>query len=321
MGDIHAGDSATLSYAKKSIFAELRSIKGLDFIIFTGDLINDDTTISSTVLKEIKGLGIDYYIADGNHDKGSFVKSNQYFKKGKANFFILNNFVDAVAFLQSSLHSISQQELIAIVLHYPLKSLPDYKKILTLFEGYKNVLFLTGHTHRVTRSYHQYVGGVAQEVGVGAPCGTWWRGERDMFGIPFALMQCGSPRNYYIMDIEGSHYSMKYKAVGLDSAIQMNITESYLSGERVVTANLFSGGDSTVVEIKFGDGEWQLMNKVDDIDPTVSYYSNLYKARVLPTCEGTTLPLRRVKSPHLWRISTKEKGDAQVRFSLNYKID
>lgn len=35
------------------------------------------------------------------------------------------------------------------------------------------------------------------ELVTGASCGFWWVGEKDWEGIPSALMQCGTPRNYF----------------------------------------------------------------------------------------------------------------------------
>ena len=77
--------------------------------------------------------------------------------------------------------------------------------------------------HQVERNFLHGQDVCVHELVTGASCGFWWVGEKDWEGIPSALMQCGTPRNYFVFDFTEKDYSFRYKGIGMDASRQMNI--------------------------------------------------------------------------------------------------
>lgn len=61
------------------------------------------------------------------------------------------------------------------------------------------------------------------ELSAGASCGFWWVGEKDSDGVPSALQQEGTPRNYFVLDFDDTRYTLRCKAIGRDATHQMTI--------------------------------------------------------------------------------------------------
>lgn len=113
------------------------------------------------------------------------------------------------------------------------------------------------------------------------------------------MMQCGSPRGYFVINIKDNQYSFKYKAIGQDAQKQMHITLN----DGLLQANIFGAGDSTKVMVQLNDGEWQQMQLSKSIDPLVAHIIEKNNQKIYPSSGSTANPLRKRKSSHLWELS------------------
>ena len=346
IGDIQVDNADELSYAAKSIFSELNNRNDIHFNLMLGDLVNDKVSLLPIMREMMDQLPSSSWTLVGNHDRNvdnpMFMNDafnrvngadNYSFNYGKAHFIILNNVFATdkksyegrindkqLQFLRNDLSYVSKEKTIVISQHIPMVATKNNKEVLELVKDYANVLILSGHTHTVSRHFFKYPN--IQELGVGATCGNWWRGEKDIDGVPNAIMQCGTPRGYFVVNFEDNKYSFRYKGVGLDDNKQMALTTD---SNRIIV-NVFGAGDSTDVSIKINDAEWVKMNRRKDVDPTVLNIVELNHAKVYPTKGNTLNPLRKRNSSHLWEIARQKTSlpktsvvliKAQDRFGLN----
>lgn len=324
IGDVQVGDSTELNYAGKSIFRELASREDLAFHVFLGDLVNDDPELFKPFKRMLQALPTPSWTVLGNHDR-SFDKdsllyhryqevfgSDSYaFNYGGVHFIVLNNVYPTgqrsyegrvsdiqLDFLKNTLKTVSHNTQIVVCQHIPLRHTRNRDAILHLLNDFKSTLVLSGHTHQVGR--HFYNNGRVQEIITGAPSGSWWTGEVDHQGIPNALMQCGSPRNYFTISFDKESYSIHYKAIGLDTDQQMDM--SFVRDTLI--ANIYGASDSTQVELRLNMGPWQSMEHEDRPAPTVLKLIELNKSKRFPASGQRITPLRRRNSPHIWQLPT-----------------
>lgn len=320
IGDIQVDNTEELGFAAKSIGNELANSKDIDFNIILGDLVNDKMELLSPVKDLLESLPTDSWTLIGNHDRDvskeeamnnvfnlHFGADNYAFNQGRIHFIVLNNvfptgkrtyegrITDAqLQFIKNDLSHVDKDRTIVISQHIPMYATRNRDELFKLLDGYKNVLVLSGHTHVVSR--HFYNNGTIHEIGAGATCGTWWRGEKNSEGIPDAVMQCGSPRGYFIIDFDDNNYSFQYKGVGLDESKQIRTS---LDSNRLVV-NVFGGSDSTSVQYQINDGEWTSMMKDRIADLYVKSIVDKNKSKAFPTGNNTVLPLRERASSHIW---------------------
>lgn len=347
IGDIQVDNAEELNYAAKSIFSELNNRKDISFNLMLGDIVNDKVELLPIMHDMMNQLPSFSWTLVGNHDRNvdnplfmndAFNRingsDNYAFNHGKVHFIVLNNVFATdkksyegrltdkqLEFLKNDLSYVSKEKTIVISQHIPMVATRNKSEILDLLKDYANVLILSGHTHTVSRHFFKYPN--IQELGVGATCGNWWRGEKNTEGVPSALMQCGTPRGYFVVDFNDNKYNFRFKGVGLDDGKQMALTTD---SNRIVV-NVFGGGDSTTVSIKIDNGEWVKMNHKREVDPTVAHIVELNHAKVYPTKDNTLNPLRKRFSPHLWEVLRQQKTTspktsvilikAQDRYGLN----
>src|SRR5690606_4186745 len=142
-----------------------------------------------------------------------------------------------------------------------------------------------------------YNHGRVQELVTGAPSGNWWTGETNMQGIPEALMQCGTPRNYFTIDFNKHNYNLCYKGIGLDKNQQMDLT---LLGDTLV-ANLYGASDSTAVLLQIDENQWIPMEHVRRPAESVLRLIENNKEKHFPASGKRINPLRKRISPHIWQ--------------------
>ncbi|MFN0293617.1 calcineurin-like phosphoesterase C-terminal domain-containing protein [Pedobacter helvus] len=346
IGDIQVDNAEELNYAAKSIFSELNNRNDISFNLMLGDIVNDKVELLPIMHEMMNQLPSSSWTLVGNHDRNvdnplfmndAFNRvngsDNYAFNYGKTHFIVLNNIFATdkksyegrltdkqLEFLKNDLSYVSKEKTIVISQHIPMVATKNKKEILHLLKDYKSVLILSGHTHTVNRYFFNHPN--IQELGVGATCGNWWRGEKNTEGIPSALMQCGAPRGYFVIDFDDDKYNFRFKGVGLDETKQMALTTD---SNRIVV-NVFGGGDSTTVCIKIDNGEWVKMNHKKEIDPTVLSIVELNQSKVYPTKGNTANPLRKRYSSHIWEIARQKTSSpktsvvlvkAQDRFGLN----
>lgn len=339
IGDIQVDNAEELNYAAKSIFSELNNRNDISFNLMLGDIVNDKIELLPMMHDMMNELPSSSWTLVGNHDRNvdnpQFMNDafnrvngsdNYAFNYGKIHFIVLNNVFATdkksyegrltdkqLQFLKNDLSYVSKEKTIVISQHIPMVATKNKQEILDLLKDYAKVLILSGHTHTVSRHFFNYPN--IQELGVGATCGNWWRGEKDLEGIPSALMQCGTSRGYFVVNFDDNKYNFRYKGVGLDDKKQMALTTD---SNRIVV-NVFGGSDSTTVSIKIDDGEWIKMNHKKDIDPTVSHIVELNHSKVYPTKGNTLNPLRKRYSPHIWEVTRQPQTTSTKRSVISIK--
>jgi predicted phosphodiesterase len=341
VGDIQMKDASEVNYAAKSIIPELMMLHDNDFNLFLGDLVNDNPALFPVVKDMLNSIGNPTWTVYGNHDRevndsttsdagynkvfGSSVYS---FNKGKAHFMILNNMLPKgrygyeeslsdgqLEFVENDLKLVPKDRLIVIALHGSLKFTSNKDRLIALLAERTHVLVLSGHTHTVARYFHKNNASVIHEIGVGASCGMWWTGEKNEFGVPTSLMQCGSLPDYFRINIDQNNYSFTYKAIGFDTLRQMEIwidplkpvdemkKDSLVLTQTDLVANVFGGSDSTVVTLRIDSFPAIPMPKTAMISPNVSNLIELYNQKTYPTTSNSRNPLRKKMSPHVWQVS------------------
>lgn len=328
IGDVQVKDKEELTFAQHSILSELVQNKNSEFALFMGDLSNDNDSMLIAIHHLINFLPIKSYHVMGNHDfdeskprtprlfRSLFGTDVYAFFKGDACFVILNDNdgfkgnipSSQIRFLKELIKFIPKTSLLVVSQHVPLDEVSNNGEFLKVI-GEHPCLVLSGHTHTVHRKIWN---SNVNEWGVGASCGSWWQGERDYTGIPVSLQQCGTPRNFYRLFISGNKYELKFKGVGLDDNYQMDIKikgqdsldDSIPSLSEIangcVVANVYSGCDSTKVEISIDNGNWLPMKHTEMIAPAVSKIIEWNKKKIYPSKFSTKIPLRKQQSPHIW---------------------
>ncbi len=343
VGDVQVKDLKELDFAQRSIFNELCQNGEKDFALFMGDLSNDNDTILELMRDCIDRLPFQSWNVAGNHDMNvanprnsslfcSLYGSDVYaFFRGKACFIVLSNAEShsgtippsQLRFLKQLIKLIPEDVLPIVCEHIPLYAVSNRAEFLQTI-GKRRCLVLSAHAHDISRHiWNEYV----SEWVVGASCGSWWTGEYDNTGVPNALQQCGSPRNYFQLFMKGSDYQLKFKGVGLDADKQMDVwvkgqtqIDDSISAfssipEGYVAANIFAGGDSTHVQISIDGGNWQSMQHTFMVAPSVARIIEWNKQKIFPTQFATRLPLRNRKSPHIWtyQLPSLAKGFHQMK--------
>jgi hypothetical protein len=207
-----------------------------------------------------------------------------------------------------------KDRLVVIAQHIPLMLTKNPDALTNLLKG-RRVLMLSGHTHTVARYQHPLEDGSLHELVAGAACGSWWTGERDVFGIPTALMSCGSPRNYFEVEVQDTSFQLSFKGIGLDPGHQMHIwvaghdtldkqvAELDTVAVGTVLATVYAGFDQTAVWMQLDDDAPVRMSHVERVAPLVARVAAFTKSKVYPTQHSTRLPLRNRPSNHVWQAN------------------
>jgi Predicted phosphohydrolases len=275
----------------------------------------------------------------GNHDRDvdtvSWRQTRSYneafgadmyaFNEGRCHFIVLNNVFPEGArgykgrfserqlrFVRQDMQLVPSDRLVILCMHVPLAHSRNADELISLVEGRGDVLVLSGHMHQVARFFHEGRDVRLHELGAGATCGFWWVGEKDADGVPAALQQEGTPRNYFVLDFDDTRYQLRCKAVGQDASRQMTIhvtgidsLDTHLRDMKdhpagLVMMTVWGGCDSTEVRCRVDDGPWQVCSKQALIDPNVARARELNLQRIYPTKYNRMNPLRHRESHQLW---------------------
>lgn len=338
IGDVQVDNSVELGYAVRTLFTELQQPKAWSFGLFLGDLVNDNPTLFPYMVNQLDQLPFPYRNVFGNHDRTiaehqsrtadfdqHFSTSTYAFTKGKTHFLVLNNIVpkgkygyegfyneEQLRFVADELRSMPKDRLVIIAQHIPLMHTKNPGSLTDLLQG-RRVLMLSGHTHTVARYQHPLKDGFLHELVAGAACGSWWTGEKDIFGHPTALMSCGSPRNYFEVEVVDTTFKLNYKGIGLDPGHQMHIwvaghdtldkqvAELDTVAAGTVLATIYAGFDQTAVWMQLDDEAPVRMHQVKRVAPLVARVAAFNKSKVYPSKHSTRLPLRSRPSNHVWQ--------------------
>jgi hypothetical protein len=217
---------------------------------------------------------------------------------------------DQLTWLANDLERVDAGKLVVLAMHIPLRSY-EYPgraglnvlgrdSLFRVIEGRERILAVAGHMHV---SEHHYLDADDGYHGtrplhlhsLSAVSGSWWSGPADDRGIPTTWQRDGSPNGYYVMDVDGTEATMRFKAAGMPADRQLRIVldawfyrysedarRDYRMGQLTggaitldqvsstdVIVNLFDGGPRSVVELSVGDHAPLPMERVRRHDPFV----------------------------------------------------
>ncbi|MBA6152388.1 calcineurin-like phosphoesterase C-terminal domain-containing protein [Gelidibacter maritimus] len=337
IGDIQVGTQVELAQATKSILQELLNRDDFDFSIYLGDLVNDSPELFQPLKRLIDDVPQQSWVVYGNHDRGFnggqnqqphqfrehfgsetqayfyndvlFISLNSITPKGKFGYTGIYQQKE-LRFLSHLLKTIDVKYPIVINQHIPLVWMKNKKEILDILDPFKNVLFLTGHSHTVFQNYIETSSGnIIHELTAGAVSGNWWTGQKDYEGIPLSLMSCGTPRGYFEIEFDKTDYKIKYKGVDLPESKQFNVwlgdrddkPLASLSKNNTFFVNVFAGSNKTKVSITLPNGETLFLKKEYMVDPHVNYIKQSQREGNSPDKNSKKAPYLRKKSHHIWK--------------------
>lgn len=287
VGDPQVDDDTELQFARRSVFAELLDRKDIDLVIIMGDLVNEKTELLPACFSILDSLSCPWIRVHGNHD-GREIPADSSFTAGGVRFVLLNR-------EDSPLPRTSPDEKTVICSHYPFTEVSDSSA---------NCLYVSAHLHTVFRRMM----GDAEQLGVGATCGSWWRGAPDRHGIPYSLMNCGARRGYFVGEFhperEKDWFRLSYKVIGEDESVQ---GKAFVNDSSLVI-NVFGGAPYGRLEIRTPRG-WKRAELLDAIDPEVQdiIRKNHETPRELKKRNRREfIPMLRRPSPHLWELRLED---------------
>ena len=224
-------------------------------------------------------------------------------------------------FLEAWLPTVPGEALLVLAMHIPLFDDDpdpaidsfrdaDRQRLFDLLERRPNTLVLSSHTHIQQHRWHGAEAGFAgatplHEYNVGAACGAFWTGVKDVRGIPDTRMADGTPNGYATLTVQTEgRYALRWHVAGAadDPPFGLHAPKVLRRGAWPgfgVYANVWMGDADTRVEYRVGSGEWQPMRRVDRADPEL---------RAINTDDDRSDVLRgydrapeAILSPHLWR--------------------
>lgn len=346
IGDVQVGNYQELDYATRTLWPELLKSSDTSINLFLGDLVNNNLSLYQDLLTLMEQLPAPTWTVLGNHDRdidsvrwrqyrsyGEVFGSDMYaFNEGKVHFIILNNVYGngpraydgflskrQLDFVRQDLKYVPQDRLIVLSMHIPFAFTKNRQDLLDLLKGRRHVLAITGHLHQVGRFFQQGDGVTVHELGAGASCGFWWVGEKDGDGIPTALQQGGTPRNYFVVEFNNTSYQFRCKAIGKDTDRQMTIhvtgidtLDTHLRDMRDIPSatlmlTIYGACDSTQVRCRIDKGEWMLCEKNNLVDPNVARAREQNLQKIFPTPFNRINPLRKRESHQLWTLNIPER--------------
>lgn len=345
IGDVQVSDGQEVEYASRSLFPELMQSAGEgapSLNLWLGDQTNTDLRFAPVIHQMMSQLPDPNYTVVGNHDRdltggapdstyrATFGQPYYSFDQGNVHFVVLNNVAqqgrkgytgrivdEQLAWLKQDLQRVSRRRQLVVAMHIPAAFTSNADSLYRIVEarGWRHLLVLSGHLHQVARQVTERPSGLTvHEVSVGASCGFWWVGERDAEGIPAALMQCGTPRGYFVFQFRRHDYLFHYKGADRDATRQMSLwvagtdtLDAHIDtlakrpvGE--VYATVYGACDQTTVRCRLDDGTWVEGEHVQVMDANVARLQQLNSEGVYPTRHSRRNPARRMASRQVWRF-------------------
>lgn len=210
--------------------------------------------------------------------------------------------------------------LTILATHIPFSQMKGRDSVLALIPDISRLLFVSGHTHFVSRDDS------IPELIVGAACGSWWRGVRDSDGIPYALQSCGAPRGYFIADIHrDGTYDLSYKCIGRPASEQLSawaVPNDSTGRSYRLYINVFGGSSDGVVRIsglgrKTYSCERSLM-AAPEVEQVIRFNAS-WSRDYRKAHRDEFIPLRRKPSPHLWQTTDLISGPPPAHVNVIYR--
>lgn len=210
--------------------------------------------------------------------------------------------------------------LTILATHIPFSQMKGRDSVLALIPDISRLLFVSGHTHFVSRDDS------LRELIVGAACGSWWRGVRDSDGIPYALQSCGAPRGYFIADIHrDGTYDLSYKCIGRPASDQLSawaVPIDSTGRSYRLYINVFGGSSDGVVRISGLGRKTYSCERSLMAAPEVEQVIRLNASRsrdYRKSHRDEFIPLRRKPSPHLWQTTDLISGSLPAHVNVRYR--
>lgn len=210
--------------------------------------------------------------------------------------------------------------LTILATHIPFSQMKGRDSVLALIPDISRLLFVSGHTHFVSRDDS------IPELIAGAACGSWWRGVRDSDGIPYALQSCGAPRGYFIADIHrDGTYDLSYKCIGRPASEQLSawaVPNDSAGRSYRLYINVFGGSSDGVVRISGLGRKTYSCERSLMAAPEVEQVIRLNASRsrdYRKAHRDEFLPLRRKPSPHLWQTTDLISGPLPAHVNVIYR--
>lgn len=210
--------------------------------------------------------------------------------------------------------------LTILATHIPFSQMKGRDSILALIPDISRLLFVSGHTHFVSRDDS------IPELIAGAACGSWWRGVRDSDGIPYALQSCGSPRGYFVADIHrDGTYDLSYKCIGRPASEQLSawaVPNDSTGRSYRLYINVFGGSSDGVVSISGLGRKTYSCERSLMAAPEVEQVIRLNASRsrdYRKSHRDEFIPLRRKPSPHLWQTTDLISGPLPAHVNVIYR--
>ncbi|MBD9294843.1 MAG: hypothetical protein EGS78_09660 [Bacteroidales bacterium] len=210
--------------------------------------------------------------------------------------------------------------LTILATHIPFSQMKGRDSVQALIPDISRLLFVSGHTHFVSRDDS------IPELIVGAACGSWWRGVRDSDGIPYALQSCGSPRGYFVADIHrDGTYALSYKCIGRPASEQLSawaVPNDSTGRSYRLYINVFGGSSDGVVRISGRGRKTCSCERSLMAAPEVEQVIRLNASRsrdYRKAHRDEFIPLRRKPSPHLWQTTDLISGPLPAHVNVIYR--
>lgn len=210
--------------------------------------------------------------------------------------------------------------LTILATHIPFSQMKGRDSVLALIPDISRLLFVSGHTHFVSRDDS------IPELIAGAACGSWWRGVRDSDGIPYALQSCGAPRGYFIADIHrDGTYDLSYKCIGRPASEQLSawaVPNDSTGRSYRLYINVFGGSSDGVVHISGLGRKTYSCERSLMAAPEVEQVIRLNASRsrdYRKSHRDEFIPLRRKPSPHLWQTTDLISGPLPAHVNVIYR--
>lgn len=210
--------------------------------------------------------------------------------------------------------------LTILATHIPFSQMKGRDSVLVLVPDTSRLLFVSGHTHFVSRDDS------IPELIAGAACGSWWRGVRDADGIPYALQSCGAPRGYFIADIHrDGTYDLSYKCIGRPASEQLSawaVPNDSTGRSCRQYINVFGGSSDGVVRISGLGRKTYSCERSLMAAPEVEQVIRLNASRsrdYRKAHRDEFIPLRRKPSPHLWQTTDLISGPLPAHVNVIYR--
>lgn len=210
--------------------------------------------------------------------------------------------------------------LTILATHIPFSQMKGRDSVLALIPDISRLLFVSGHTHFVSRDDS------IPELVAGAACGSWWRGVRDSDGIPYALQSCGAPRGYFIADIHrDGTYDLSYKCIGRPASEQLSawaVPNDSTGRSYRLYINVFGGSSDGVVRVSGLGRKTYSCERSLMAAPEVEQVIRLNASRsrdYRKAHRDEFIPLRRKPSPHLWQTTDLISGPLPAHVNVIYR--